>query len=121
MKVLLDRGALTQVINNLLSNAIKFTHKGGKVSVILKEDKSDFVIEVSDNGPGIPPREIKLLFSQFRKLTPQATAGEQSSGLGLAIVKKYVDSMDGRVWCESVVDKGTSFFIALPVAQSARQ
>ncbi|MEL6558737.1 MAG: ATP-binding sensor histidine kinase [Bacteroidota bacterium] len=110
--VLLDREALTQVFNNLLSNAIKFSEKNSKIELNLHLSDDEIIAEVKDEGPGISKREQKLLFSQFRKLTPSATGGEQSSGLGLAIVKKYVGSMNGRVWCESEVGVGTSFFIA---------
>jgi signal transduction histidine kinase len=76
---------------------------------------------VKDEGPGIPHEELPKLFRKYQKLSTRPTAGEHSIGLGLSIVKKYVDVMDGKVWCESKVGIGTKFIVefkkaAIPVS-----
>ncbi|MEQ8471129.1 MAG: ATP-binding sensor histidine kinase [Marinoscillum sp.] len=112
----IDKGYFNQIISNLISNAIKYTQKGGsvEVSVEMLESGDYYRILVKDNGQGIPKRAQKLLFSKFQTLGSKPTDGEESTGLGLAIVKKYVDAMDGHIWCESEYEKGSSFFVEFP-------
>lgn len=113
----IDKGYFNQIISNLISNALKYTQKGGKVEVSLDtlEGGDYYRIVVKDNGQGITLRDQKLLFSKFQKLSAQPTDGEVSTGLGLAIAKKYVDAMDGHIWCESEYEAGSSFFVEFPI------
>jgi len=60
-------------------------------------------------------RDQKLLFSKFQPLSSTPTDGEDSTGLGLAIVKKYVEAMNGHIWCESEFEKGSTFFVEFPI------
>ena len=71
-------------------------------------------VEVQDEGEGISPEDMKKLFGKFMRLTARPTGGEHSTGLGLSIVKKMVETMNGRVWCESEVGKGATFIVELP-------
>lgn len=115
-----DRNALVQVTENLISNAIKYSPHGSLVTVRLKQQsgtegmESCFRMEVQDQGPGISEDDRKKLFGKFVRLTAQPTGGEHSTGLGLSIVKKLVDGMQGYVWCESAVGKGSMFIVELP-------
>jgi len=111
---LADERLLFQVFANLLSNAIKFSPPGKNVYLMALQDphSDQILIEIRDEGPGISPEDMQKLFGKYQKLSARPTAGEDSTGLGLSIVKKYVESMGGRVWCESTLGKGSSFFIA---------
>ena len=108
---LADRNYLVQVFENLLSNAIKFSLPNKKVLARLEEQDGEIRISIIDEGPGLNADDIKKLFKPFQRLSTQPTSGEKSIGLGLSIVKKYVDLMDGRVWCESEQGKGASFIV----------
>ncbi|NMM47686.1 ATP-binding sensor histidine kinase [Marinigracilibium pacificum] len=110
----LDKNYFIQILENLLSNAIKFSPIEGEVDVIVKYNSELINVEVKDNGPGISKTEQKMLFSKFQKLSAKPTAGEKSTGLGLSIVKRYVDAMEGEIWCESEVNNGTSFYLEFP-------
>jgi signal transduction histidine kinase len=109
--VKVDRNYFNQIIENLVSNAIKFSQTNTNIYIITSEVKDKVRIEVRDEGPGIPSEEMSQLFKKYHKLSIKPTAGEQSIGLGLSIVKKYVEVMNGKVWCESQVGTGTSFIL----------
>lgn len=106
---------LRQVFDNIVGNAIKYSHENGEVNVAMHAEDDQIIIRVSDNGPGIPVKDQAHIFDKFyRASNVGAKAG---SGLGLAIVKSIIEAHQGRVWVESAVGKGTSFFIVLPVLQ----
>jgi signal transduction histidine kinase len=107
----LDRSLIVQIIDNLVSNAIKFSHPHTKVHVRLKEVNQTLRFEIDDEGPGIRADELPRLFQKFQTLHARPTAGESSTGLGLSIVKKYVEAMEGKVWCESEFGKGSTFIV----------
>jgi PAS domain S-box-containing protein len=106
---------LRQVFDNIVGNAIKYSHENGEVQISMRAEETQIIIQVSDNGPGIPVKDQAHVFDKFyRASNVGAKAG---SGLGLAIVKTIIEAHQGRVWVESTVGKGTSFFIVLPVLQ----
>ncbi len=107
----LDRSLIIQIIDNLLSNAIKFSNHQTKVHVTLKENNQTVRLEIDDEGPGILEEDKPKLFQKFQKLHARPTGGESSTGLGLSIVKKYVEAMNGRVWCESEFGRGAKFIV----------
>lgn len=107
---------LTQVFENLLSNAIKFSEKGKRVDVALSESETSVVVSVKDAGPGLTEDDLKKLFKKFQRLSARPTDGEASTGLGLSIVKKYVEVMNGQVWCESKAGEGANFMVEFPKA-----
>lgn len=111
-----DAAKLEQVLNNLLSNAIKFSPPHTTIRVDLARDDANVVLSVRDQGQGIPPNELDKLFKPFQKTSVKSTGGEKSTGLGLAIVKKIVEGHRGKIWVESQVGVGTTFFVALPQA-----
>ena len=107
----LDRSLVVQIIDNLLSNAIKFSNHNSTVHVTLKDENQTIRFEVEDEGPGIKEEDQPKLFQKFQKLHARPTGGENSTGLGLSIVKKYVEAMQGKVWCESEFGKGSRFIV----------
>lgn len=114
--VLSDREMLRRTVINLVSNALKFTPPGGKVSIALDEDPESVLVSVSDTGPGIAPEYREMIFTKFFR-APGPDGGEQrvpGSGLGLAIAKQAADAQGGRVWVESEVGKGSTFFVKIP-------
>ena len=116
LNALADKNYTEQVIDNLLSNAIKFSPLEEEVKIALKRNNGHVVMEILDNGPGISSDDKKKLFGKYQKLSAQPTAGETSTGLGLSIVKKYVDVMDGKIWCESNEGQGAKFVVELKKA-----
>ncbi len=104
---------IRQMMDNLIGNAIKYTPEGGNIHVGVSMEENQVILVVTDSGPGIPPGEHSRIFEKFYRAT-NAPEGIRGSGLGLAIVKSIVDSHQGRVWVESTVGKGSSFFVVLP-------
>jgi len=105
-----DREHLLRVFNNLLKNAVQAIPEGreGHVLVRLQHDKDEAIVEVADNGDGISEEVRERIF------TPSFTTKNSGMGLGLAMVKRMVEQAGGRVWFETHVDQGTSFFVSLP-------
>ena len=77
------------------------------------------VFSVKDTGRGIPEQEKHLLFQKFARLSPRPTAGETSTGLGLSIAKGLVEAMNGRIYCESVEGRGSTFVVELLAADGS--
>lgn len=113
--VLADKIYTEQVFENLISNAIKFSPRDKKIFISLTEDQNKVKGEIRDEGPGISEEDKKKLFSKYQKLSAKPTGNETSTGLGLSIVKKFVEAMNGQIWCESEAGKGASFFVTLPL------
>jgi signal transduction histidine kinase len=110
-----DAGYVSEVLENLMSNAVKYSPLEKQITIKLSKRASFVRIEFIDQGQGIGPADMKKLFGKFHKLTARPTAGEDSTGLGLSIVKKYVQALNGSVWCESEEGKGANFIVELPV------
>jgi PAS domain S-box-containing protein len=104
---------LRQVLDNVVGNAIKYSNNEGEVTVNLNAEGDQVILQVSDNGPGIPIQDQAHIFDKFYR--GQNMDKQQGSGLGLAIVKSIVDAHQGRIWVESNVGQGSSFFIVMPV------
>jgi signal transduction histidine kinase/CheY-like chemotaxis protein len=108
-----DRTRIRQVILNLLSNAARFTDQGGIIVHVTEQDKQ-VVIAVTDTGPGIPQADMERIFEPFCQGSEQVWREKGGSGLGLTISKQFVELHGGRIWLESQVGAGTTFFVALP-------
>lgn len=132
--VFIDTQRIEQVITNLISNAIKFTGENGTIKVksekISNEElynnpffetkpenlsKEYVKISVSDNGIGIAPENWSKVFEQFKQIENSSTRKVGGSGLGLPIAKRLIDAHKGFIWLESELNKGTTFFVALPI------
>ena len=109
-----DERKLLQVVFNLLSNAVTFTPAGGRVD--LSAQMTDGVVEVSvvDTGPGIAPEDQERIFEEFQQARGDATRRSEGTGLGLPLSRKLVELHGGRLWVESVQEKGSSFHFTLP-------
>jgi two-component system, sensor histidine kinase and response regulator len=113
-----DRDKVTQVLMNLIGNAVKFTPQNGKVTVAVEKNGDDYVqISVDDTGPGILPEEKNKIFSKFYQVDSLEKEKPKGSGLGLAISKALVEMHGGRIWVESEVGKGSTFYFTLPARQ----
>ena len=109
-----DERRLTQVLLNLVGNAIKFTDAG---EVVIKAGASngDFQLSVRDTGPGISATDQAKLFQEFQQADNPNTRKKEGTGLGLAISKRIVEMHGGRIWMESELGKGSTFFVTLPI------
>ncbi|MEX0845276.1 MAG: tetratricopeptide repeat protein [Balneolaceae bacterium] len=110
-----DSNALRLVIRNLLSNAIKFTNENGKIKINSEVKNGNILLSVSDNGIGIPDNESDKVFDS-QLWSRDGTKNEKGSGFGLGLSKEFVQRMDGKIWFESKVGKGTTFYVELPTS-----
>src|SRR5215475_11154483 len=113
-----DSQRIMQCLTNLTGNALKFT-KEGKVEIGVEQIGNDLRFRVSDTGIGIPPERIAGLFAEFQQADATIARDFGGTGLGLSITKRFVEMHGGRVWAESVVGKGSSFFFTIPVRAEA--
>ncbi|MEZ5670893.1 MAG: DUF3369 domain-containing protein [Thiotrichaceae bacterium] len=111
---MVDSSKIQQVLNNLLSNAIKYSHPRQHVWIQIQSDNHEVVISVKDEGQGIPKDEVPKLFEPFSKISTAGTAGEMSTGLGLLICRQIIEAHHGRIWVESIVGIGSTFYVAIP-------
>jgi two-component system sensor histidine kinase VicK len=104
-----------RVIHNLVGNAIKFSPDGTTIKVNLELLRSEALITVADNGIGISPEYLAHVFDASSSYKQTGTAGEASFGLGLSICKQLIEEQGGKIWAESVLGKGSTFYVSLPV------
>lgn len=114
-EILIDIGKIEQVLNNLISNAVKYSFPDTTVQVNVYQNDSEVIVSVTDQGQGIPESDLGKLFKPFEKTSVQSTAGEKSTGLGLSIVKNLVLGHKGKIWVESKVGEGSTFYFSLPL------
>ncbi|PJJ79999.1 ATP-binding protein [Mucilaginibacter auburnensis] len=115
MFLYLDVDKITKVLSNLLSNALKFTQPGGKIALkIYRDEESNLVMRVADNGIGIPQADLPKVFERYFQANNQID-GVKGSGIGLNLVKDYVDLHHGRISVSSEDHKGTDFIIHIPM------
>jgi two-component system phosphate regulon sensor histidine kinase PhoR len=110
-----DENKLRQVLVNLVDNAVKYSPSGGRVELRVRSANGSCLIEVADEGLGIPPEERERIFEKFYRLDPQQTQGVGGSGLGLYISRELVERMDGRLRVASEPGKGSRFTVELPL------
>ncbi len=109
-----DAGQIEQVLVNLVHNAIKFTPPGGEIAVSARQENSSVVFTVRDTGSGIAPDVLPRIFERFYKADRARSGG--GTGLGLSIARHTIEAHGGRIWAESTLNQGSSFFFTLPVA-----
>jgi two-component system sensor histidine kinase VicK len=110
----IDEDKFLQVISNLISNAVKFTPAGGSITIFIKDEDQSILISVADSGIGIPEEFHKILFNKFTDARRPGLNGEKSTGLGMSIIKTIIEWHEGKIWFESTVNEGTTFYIRLP-------
>lgn len=114
IQVIADENHLRAILRNLLANAIKFTSKGGRVTVTANIQDAQVRIAIHDTGIGISEERKKRLFTNI--LSTKGTGGEKGSGLGLLLVSDLVEKNGGKIWVESEIGKGSTFYFTLPAA-----
>ena len=103
------------VLRNLISNSIKFSHPNSKVTIQSEIKKDMCIVSVSDEGIGIKPEVLKKIFESPQDLHSSGTMGERGSGLGIALCRTFIQKHRGKLWAESVPEKGSTFFFSIPV------
>ncbi|GAA3769321.1 PAS domain S-box protein [Terriglobus aquaticus] len=115
-----DGERIVQTVTNLISNALKFTPSGGTITLSTRSmGPNEVQIEVADTGRGIPPEKLEHIFGRFQQVDASDARTMGGTGLGLAICRSIVTQHGGRIWAESEVGKGSSFFISLPSKPSS--
>ena len=112
-QVIADGARIQQVLSNLVGNAVKFTPRQGRITVSADLLETEVRFAVIDTGPGIPPEQVPHIFGRFWQAR---SADRRGIGLGLAIAKGIVEAHRGRIWVESQVGLGSTFYFTLPTA-----
>ena len=102
---------VAQIFDNLFTNAIKYA-PGSPIHVNLKQREQYLLVAITDHGPGIPQESLSLIFERFYRVRTEKATG---TGLGLYICKQIIDAHRGKIWAESILGQGTTFFIELPI------
>ena len=115
----IDTDKMTQVIDNILNNAIKYSPDGGKIKVGMKTTDAQLIISISDEGLGIPKKDLPRIFDRFYRVDKARSRAQGGTGLGLAIAKEIVEQHKGFIWAKSEYGKGSTFTIVLPYDKDA--
>jgi len=118
IKANLDKEMISSVLRNIISNAIKFTHPGGKITISADRIDSELRICVADTGVGIEQRELVKLFRIDESFSIPGTHNEKGTGLGLILCKEFIDRHNGRIWAESKLGTGSSFYFSIPISKN---
>jgi len=119
--VFADPVRIGQVLGNLISNAIKYGEPGTDIEVRLEDHETEIEISVTNQGRGITPEEMPLLFGRFMRTSAARGSKEPGLGVGLYIARELVEEHNGRIWAESTPGKTTTFHVALPARAKVSQ
>jgi GAF domain-containing protein len=114
----IDRQRINQVLDNLIGNAMKFSPDGGTIKVLLLEQDDDICVIVKDEGIGMPADKHQRIFERFYQIDGSSRRRFGGTGIGLAIVKRIIDAHQGKIWVESEINQGSSFYFTLPKAKA---
>lgn len=114
LSVEVDADKMIQVLDNIMNNAIKYSPSGGTITCRLMETHNNIVISIADEGLGVPKKDIPHVFDRFFRVDKARARSMGGTGLGLAISKEVVQKHGGKIWLESIENKGSTFFISLP-------
>ncbi|MEO5298069.1 cell wall metabolism sensor histidine kinase WalK [Enterococcus cecorum] len=109
-----DTDRMIQVIDNIMNNAIKYSPDGGKITVRLIETHNNVILSITDQGLGIPKKDISRIFDRFYRVDKARARKQGGTGLGLAISKEVVKALGGTIWATSIENYGSTFYISLP-------
>lgn len=112
--VLADKKMISTVLRNLISNALKFTQIGGRITVSSINVKKEIIFTIMDDGVGISKERIEKLFTISENSSTLGTQKEKGTGLGLILCKEFIEKNNGKIWVESIVGNGSSFYFSLP-------
>jgi len=112
-----------QILNHLLSNAIKFTPHRGSIAIHLGRAAEDgyLLLTVADSGIGVPPAEQDKVFERFYRASNVVYIGAAGAGLGLHLARSLIELHGGRIWLESDVDRGATFYVTFPMADTSTE
>ena len=116
-----DPGRIVQILRNLLGNAVKYSPQGGMIVVLGQVHDNQVVVSVADQGVGIAPEHLNRLFEKFFRVESGLGRHVVGSGLGLPIAQAIVESHGGRIWAESKLGEGSTFYFTLPLARDEEQ
>jgi PAS domain S-box-containing protein len=120
-KVFVDAKLISEVCKNLLTNAIKYSLLSGTINVEIYKKEKDVVFKISDKGIGIPKISQSKIFERFYRAENALKTETEGTGLGLYLVKTVIESSGGKVWFESVENKGSSFYFSLPLLEAKKE
>jgi signal transduction histidine kinase len=112
--IMADGDKIKEVLINIIGNAVKFTHKGG-VTVKLEQKEGELITSIADTGSGIAKEDQELLFKKFSQIQEDYAKQTGGTGLGLYICKIIIEGLKGKIWLESSLGKGSTFFFSLPI------
>jgi PAS domain S-box-containing protein len=115
-EVAADPVRVERIIHNLLDNAVKYSPEGSEIRVFSHCQSDCVIVGVSDQGTGISPHDQDRLFQPFERLSNPSTDSSQGTGLGLVVCKRLVEAHGGRIWVESELGQGSTFFFTLPLS-----
>jgi light-regulated signal transduction histidine kinase (bacteriophytochrome) len=105
---------LSQILHNLIGNALKYQKPNNTpvIDIIITENEKNWIFKIKDNGIGIENEYLEKIFIIFQRL--HSKKEYSGNGIGLAVVKKLIENLNGKIWVESEVDKGSTFYFTLP-------
>jgi signal transduction histidine kinase len=112
--IVADKGRVQQVIDNILVNAIKFSPDGGTIQLTLVDEPDQIMVQIADQGIGLPADKVERIFERFYQVDGTSRRRFGGAGIGLAIVKRIIDAHNGKIWVESEVNQGSTFYFSLP-------
>ena len=115
IEIFADSDRILQALTNLLSNAIKFSQPGQTVELRSMVNSNYLQIEIQDQGRGIPPDKQQLIFERFQQVDASDSRSKGGTGLGLPICRSIIEQHKGQIWVESILGKGSTFYILLPI------
>jgi CheY-like chemotaxis protein/anti-sigma regulatory factor (Ser/Thr protein kinase) len=115
-RVYADKGKIVQGVTNIIGNAVKFSPEGGEVKIELANDQNMVRVKISDEGLGIPEKELPRLFGKFHRINDEDRRKIRGTGLGLAVTKQIVEDHKGRIEVDSIEGQGSSFCLFLPIS-----
>jgi signal transduction histidine kinase len=121
LPVRVDPSRIVQALVNLLGNAIKFSPPGGRIEFGAERNGSSVVFRIQDQGRGIPKNKLETIFERFQQVDASDSREKGGTGLGLAICRSIVQQHGGRVWAESELGRGSTFYVQLPLAVADSQ
>jgi two-component system sensor histidine kinase VicK len=116
---MVDPKCIEQVLRNLLSNAVKYSPNGGTITVQGRKDEGRLLIQVSDQGIGIPEEDLDKVFERFYRVENEITQNIRGVGLGLPVCRGIVEAHGGRIWAESTLGVGSVFSFTLPIGDGS--